>query len=149
MRLSGADAEDAARVIEHLFVDLADLRLLRDRAVDEGFLVPVEQGIGGRTDVAAARVTLLNVLSIATEGDLMGEDMTEERAKELYLSLHHHGANGYERGDCHCDHCDNVVNELVVFFEIEKPSVGVYSPASLVQEEARRRGWEDSPAQSG
>lgn len=132
-RLSGKGAERAACVIEGLFADLEELRRGRQFASH-----------GMRTDIADARVTLLNVLSIATEGDLMGEDetMPEDHAKALYLSLHTNEATGYERGDCHCDHCDHAVTALVVYFDIKKPEAGVYSPASLVREEAVKRGWE-------
>lgn len=133
-RLVSSDAERAARIIEWLFADLEELRAARQFASH-----------GMRTDIPDARVTLLDVLSIATEGDLMGEahiELSESEAKVLYLSLHRHAANGYERGDCHCDHCDNVVNTLVVYFGVQKPSTGIYSPAALVREEAVKRGWE-------
>lgn len=74
----------------------------------------------------------------------MGEDeLNEEQARELYLSLHTNAATGYERGDCHCDHCANAVSTLVLHFGITRPATGVYSPATLVREAAVERGWED------
>lgn len=131
----GKDAEQAARVIEWMFADLEELRRARQFAHH-----------GMRTDIPAARVTLLNVLSMATKGDLMGEDnqidLGESEARVLYESLHTNPATGYERGDCHCDHCANVVSTLVVYFGLVKPESGVYSPATLVRDSAIERGWE-------
>jgi hypothetical protein len=135
-RLSGKDAERAARVIEWMIADIEELRKVRQ--------LPSQ---GMRTDITEARVTLLHVLSMATKGDLMGEDnqieLGESEARALYESLHTNVATGYERGDCHCDHCSNVVDTLVVYFGIEKPASGVYSPSTLIREKAIERGWED------
>lgn len=136
MKLSGPAAEEAAKVVEELFADLDDLRRL---ASTHGYYDA--DNIGQRTDVTTARVTLLNVLSSATEGDLMGTDMTEDDAKELFLSLHTNSVLGYDRGDCHCDHCDNALGELVLHFGVNRPESGVYSPANLVRQEAEKRGW--------
>lgn len=131
-KLNGWDAEQAARIIEELFADLTELRNARQFSHH-----------GMRTDIPTARVTLLNILSIATEGDLMGEDetLTEESAKALFLSLHTNEPLGYERGDCHCDHCAYGVDELVQFFGIQKPPSGVYSPSGLVRAAAIEKGW--------
>jgi hypothetical protein len=135
MKLSSDEAEKTARVIEELFADLEDLR-----ALAQGHGAHDAETVGQRTDVTVARVALLNVLHGATEGNLV--DMTDEDARTLYLSMHENEATGYERGDCHCDHCDNALGELVLYLGVNKPGVGVYSPANLVRQEAVKRGWE-------
>lgn len=135
MKLSSDDAEEAAAVIERLFADLDDLR-----ALAKGHGAHDAETIGQRTMVPYARVTLLHVLHVATDGNLV--DMTDEDARTLYLSMHENEATGYERGDCHCDHCDNALGELVLYLGVNKPGVGVYSPANLVRQEAVKRGWE-------
>lgn len=66
---------------------------------------------------------------------------TEETARKAYRRLHVHASNGYEPGDCHCGACDIIVQDLVAFFGIQKPDIGVYSPAARVREAAEARGW--------
>lgn len=70
VKLDAEEAEEAARHIEMLFADLEDLRRLRDDIPGAASSV---RGIGSRTDVASARVALLNVLSKATLSDLVGD----------------------------------------------------------------------------
>lgn len=66
--------------------------------------------------------------------------MPEDAARKAFQLLHQHVRYGYERGDCHCDACDVIVQELVEYFGIER-SDGVYSPAFLVRQHANERGW--------
>lgn len=131
-RLSADDAEEAAGVIERLFADLRDLRQNRSAKAEI-------MNVGSRTNDAHARVVLLRLLHTATEGNLV--DMTEDEARDLYLSLHLNPATGYERGDCHCDHCDNALGELVLFLEINFQPGAVYCPAKEVRRQAEERGW--------
>lgn len=67
--------------------------------------------------------------------------LTEKQAREAWGLLHHHAGNGYERGDCHCDACSIIVDDLVDFFEITPPKGSIYSPAAAVREAAQGRGW--------
>lgn len=65
-RLNKDEAEEAAAVIEKLFADLDDLReFARHRGAEH---------LGTRTRESVARVTLLNLMSAATDGDLYGVD---------------------------------------------------------------------------
>lgn len=92
--MNAEDAERSAAIIEGLF---SDLIALRDHAesVDPGF-----EG-GQETNVAAARVELLNLLDVATDSNLKGSalsDMPEEydgekwewtETQALVLALRH------------------------------------------------------------
>lgn len=71
---------------------------------------------------------------------MIDDRLSHEAARKAYGLLHHHARNGYERGDCHCDACDVIVQELTEYFGIER-SGGVYSPAFLVRQRASELGW--------
>lgn len=72
IKMSGAAAEDAARVVEELLRDLEELREYQKALDVTGTWTKGE--VGMRIDVTEARVTLLNMLSLATQADLYGED---------------------------------------------------------------------------
>lgn len=69
-RMSDEDVDFAARTIETLFEDLEELRSHAE-SVDPG------TEAGGRTHVGSARVTLLNLLDVATESNLKGTALSD------------------------------------------------------------------------
>lgn len=72
---------------------------------------------------------------------MIDDRLSEDVARKAFKLLHRHARHGYEPGDCHCDACDVIVQELVEFFGIKR-SVGVYySPALQVREHANEMGW--------
>jgi hypothetical protein len=70
VKLDAEEAERAARVIEEMFADIEDLREFARHHDAEH--------LGTRTRESHARVTLFNLMSYATDGDLYGEDDVEE-----------------------------------------------------------------------
>jgi hypothetical protein len=71
---------------------------------------------------------------------------TEATARKAYRLLHHHATNGYERGDCHCEACGVIVEDLADWFGFtpatNSDARGIYDPAALVRDAARERGWQ-------
>jgi hypothetical protein len=71
---------------------------------------------------------------------MIDDRLSDEAASKAYKLLHTHALHGYEPGDCHCDGCDVIVQELVEYFGITR-GTGVYSPAALVRQRAHELGW--------
>lgn len=71
---------------------------------------------------------------------MIDDRMPEDVARKSYMLLHRHARNGYDRGDCHCEACDVIVQELTEYFGITR-SGGLYSPAFLVRQYANELGW--------
>lgn len=67
-------------------------------------------------------------------------------AEKAFGLLHAHARNGYEPGDCHCDACalivDDLCDELGIAPETHAdPQTGIWSPAAALRSYARNAGW--------
>lgn len=69
LRMEPDEAEEAARVIEMLLAELAQVRAFQEEVV----AMWATRAETPRVDEAYARVTLLNLLHVATDGNLKGD----------------------------------------------------------------------------
>lgn len=67
------------------------------------------------------------------------QSATEAEARLAYAELHRRPSYGYERGDCHCQDCEERVDQLVGFFDITQPATGLFDPARVIRSRAQRR----------